>query len=258
VCWCAFLADGFGQRSQFLGGSVPVYATPPAPASRILDEAGVLDLYSEQAAIISARLKKLEAQHGLPTYLVIYSSLVTRDVADRPRELYDAWIGARHEGVVLVCEIDSRQLEIAFPLDRESSFSPEEAVMTRFPDHRLVPLIRAINLEVKETRGVKDKVEFLDRLTATLVQELDVLLFVEEEMSDTGLFIGVTLILGTLIGLLGYFGHRFVTRAEIKSHEQFYFPEVEVGSRLGAPYGGARVNTLSFQAEREGEDGEQS
>lgn len=214
-----------------------------------------MDLYSEQAAIISARLKKLEAEHDLPIYLVIRSSLVTGDVAERARELYDAWIGARYEGVVLVCEIDSRQLEIAFPLERDSSFSPDEAVMTRFPDHRLVPLIRAVNVE---TRGVMDKMEFLDRLTATLVRELDILLFVEEERSDTGRFIGVTLVLGTLIGLLGYLGHRFVSRAEIRSHEQFYFPEVEVGARLGAPYGGARVNTLSFQAEREGEDGEQS
>lgn len=127
--------------------------------------------------------------------------------------------------------------------------------MTRFPDHRLVPLIRAVNVE---TRGVKDKMEFLDRLTATMVRELDVLLFVEEESSATGRFIGVTLILGALIGLLGYLGHRFVSRSEIRSDEQFYFPEVEVGARLGAPYGGARVNTLSFQAEREGEDGEPS
>ena len=224
LVWLAVLASGAGQNAPLTGGGLAGLELPPAPESRVLDVAGLLDRHPGHHEVFSQRLKLLEERHDLPAYLVIYSSLVVGDLSRRPRELYEAWIGEGHDGVVVVCEVDTRRLEIAFPLGGERELLEDEDFTTRLPDHLLIPVTSALKTELS---GEERPLEFLDQLTATLVLELDEILREAEEADNrasTWQYVVITLAIGGMIGVLGYYGHCFANRAESRSREQFYFP----------------------------------
>jgi hypothetical protein len=49
-----------------------------------------------------------------------------------------------------------------------------------------------------------------------------------------------------LIPLIGILVRQLLLASSIRSNEKYYFPDVQVGLRLGAPYGGGWVSEKSF------------
>lgn len=238
----------FGQSSVPLGSNLPGESIPTAPQSRILDQAGLLDADPEKKAEISERLQAIYQKHDLPVYLVLHSSLVAGDIGSYPRNLYEAWIGEENDGAVAVIEVDSRAVEMAFPLNAENNPHERRLEMTRLPEHLLTPLFAAVRMETKE---VDDRITYVDRFSEVFTRELDLVLVGDGRSSGAGQFVLVTLLVGLVIGLSGYLCHRYTQRAEAELREQYFLPEVEIEPRLGAPYGGARSNTLIYRARRE-------
>ena len=55
-----------------------------------------------------------------------------------------------------------------------------------------------------------------------------------------------TVALGGVLGLLGLGGAKFLRKSEIETRRQCYFPDVVVGGRLGASFGGGRLAVVDY------------
>lgn len=243
LCWSAFFQALLAQQSSSELVDIG-FSAPAPPRSRILDDAGLLEFREEVRDRISARLKKVEADHGVSVYLAIYSSIFDGDIRQRADDLHRAWLGEDSEGIVVACETDTGFIKVAFPSEGVKMTLQGEQPVTRIPTYRQEQILNKV---AQATSNAHGKVDFLDLLTESLVAELDATLSGEKERSSTTKFVVVTLLSGCLLGVLGYVGSRYARRIERKSGEQLFFPDVEVGSRLGAPYSGGRVNVLSFK-----------
>ena len=58
--------------------------------------------------------------------------------------------------------------------------------------------------------------------------------------------VAVLLVVGLVITGMGIFVHRRMRVVEERAREQFFFPDVTVGSRLGAPFCGGRQSVVDF------------
>ncbi|NNM29375.1 MAG: hypothetical protein HKO57_07635 [Akkermansiaceae bacterium] len=245
-----FVATGAVQgqlRSGLEGGPDPA-DLPPAPDSHVFDSAELFKRDPDTFRQISERLTGLREKHGLPVYLAVYGGILTGGVSDRAEALYATWVGKGNDGVVVVCDTDTRSLDMGLPPASHHGISVDEDRLTRLPDYKMIPIMRKMQVELN---GEEDQVLYLDRMTEILAEDLDALLSARREgLRDvsTWKFILAVLVVGAVLAGLGVLGHRFISNADLRARQRFYLPDVMVGSRLGAPCGGGRVSESSFPA----------
>jgi len=223
---------------------------PKPPPSHVLDVAGLFDRHPEELAEISGMLKSLEAKHGVPVYLAVYAGLLRGGVREQSKVLFDTWIGDGGDGLVVVCDTDSRKLDVGMPLASFQELENGEVIVSRLPDEEVIPIL----LELKEKlAGREDGVDYLVELTAHLTTRLDGMLSVERSTGPdkaAWIIVGITLLAVGVLGLLGWVASRWMRGSDVKAAEQFFFPDVLVGVRLGAQCGGGRVAVRHFGAGR--------
>lgn len=225
------------------------FVPPPAPEDRVLDESRVLVRDAGRREAIAAALAALEAKHGFRMYYVLYDSLFGRDLAERARILRQAWLGEQ-PGMVLLLETDSRTFKIDRPPARQKEV--EEGTRLEIPeatDLSSMDLSEVLRDLEGSRMTAKDGAEFAERLglgVATGISSVFDERAARPEGSTKGrmvlLAIGVIAVAG-LVALLVVAG---LKRAEARSLERYVFPEISVGTRLGAPYGGGKVSSRSF------------
>lgn len=219
---------------------------PVPPPSHVLDEAGIFRREAERLQGISERLLRLKRDHGFSVYLAVYPGLLRNTIWEQARALVDGWVGAGNDGLVLVFDIDTRLLEVALPRVTSQEPGGNDLLMPRISEDD----VKAILEELKSKRLLgSDRREGLDRLTEILVQRLDALLTEEPRKAETAStvkFVVIVLAVGLVLGVLGMGVHRAMSASEARAREQFYFPEVEVASRLGAPYGGGHRSVVDY------------
>lgn len=116
--------------------------------------------------------------------------------------------------------------------------------MTRLPPYRLLPIIRDLRQELGEEG---DRVEYLDQLTEILTNRLGESLAAEPEGAGATLkYIGLGAAGAAALCLVGFFVNRRLRAAEERARIRFFFPEVHVATRLGAPSGGGRTSVVRF------------
>jgi hypothetical protein len=240
----AQLPRGFG------GGAVGL---PEAPESHVLDAAGLFKRDQEKLTELSRGLLELEQRHDLQVFVAIYGGILSGGVTNRAQELYDAWIGGGKDGIVVVCDTDTRALDIGLPQASFSGVVEDGGPTTRLPDYRMIPIMRRLQAELS---GEQDQVEYLDQMVTLLVVELDRVMSAKPAglaARSTWQFILLVITIGLLLAGLGLVGQRYLRRADQKARERYYLPDVLVGSRLGAPCGGGRVSEAAFPEEPPGE-----
>lgn len=221
---------------------------PPAPEGRVLDEARLFAREPERLAEVSWRLETLVQEHRMPVYLAIYGALIDGRIDQRSRQLHEAWIGEGQDGVVVVWDSDTGDLEFGLPRATYYDAGLEPGWTTRLPDQRLRPVLDEVRAGVE---GVADKKDFVERLTEVLASRLDQMLEQggERRGGSTGTVIAGTVVAGGLLSLLGLWAGRFKKRVEEAPRRKCYFPDVLIGARLGASRGGGRVAVVDFNRE---------
>ncbi len=219
---------------------------PKPPPTHVLDVAGLFDRHPEELKKISGQLKSLKKKHGVPVYLAVYSGLLRGGVREQSKLLFDTWIGEGRDGLVVVCDTDSQKLDVGMPLANFAALENGEVMVSRLPDAEVVPIL----LELKEKlAGRKDRVDYLMEMTEHLTTRLDGILSVERKTgpdAEAWKIAGITLLAVGVLTLLGWLASRMMRGADVKAREQFFFPEVLVGVRLGAQCGGGRVAVRKY------------
>lgn len=239
----AFLSVEGRAQSSVAGGSLEI---PIGPPSRVLDAGEVFHRYPEKLKEISASLKQIEKTHGIPIYLVVYSGLIRTSVTRQAKDLFALWVGPDRDGIVVVCDTDEARVELGLPGASYRSMDDERAHISRLPDSHIVPIVRELKRTVDETAAPAD---YIPQMVDILTTRLDAVLTVEprgwKEKATWKIGL-VTIGLGALVGVVGFWVSRFLKQAEEKAREQFLFPDVLVRSRLGANCGGGKVATGHF------------
>lgn len=243
----ALVAGVFAQDEDF--------AAPPAPADGILDEARMLQRDPARHRALAESLAELEAKHGFRMYYVLYDTLISSSAGERAMKLQKAWLGDK-PGIVLVLETDRGIFRFGQALPKQEKIGPIESLERPDPSSlsafALADIIRNIEPVLKEA---KDRGEFSEKLGIGVAQgilkELDKR--AAEPKDNTRLrmiILAIGLLAGT--GLVALFVVAGLKRAESKSRERYVFPKVNVGIRLGAPYGGGKISSRSFGGKPQG------
>lgn len=238
------LPAGVGRAANRLaGGSLEM---PVAPPGHVLDAGEVFVRHPDKLEEISTALKEIEKEHGVPVYLVVYSGLIRTSVTRQARDLFDLWVGPGKDGIVVVCDTDEARVDLGLPTTSYDSLG-EDPHISRLPDSEIVPIVRELKRDVD---GTAEPVVYIPKMVEILTARLDEVLSVEKAKGwkDASSWkVGLaTILLGILVGVIGFWVSRYLRLAEEKAREQFFFPEVLVPSRLGANFGGGKVAVVQF------------
>lgn len=246
VLWCGFLAGRL--PGQALGEEDSGLALPPPPPSRVLDDAGLFLRAPERLEKISRRLSELHRDRGWSVYLAVYSGLLGMKPEEQASALHAAWNGGSSEGLVIVYESDTRLVAFGRPLDVPAAGDGGQlAKRSGLAAFELAAALSgAMDAALSKTLPV-DQVEGLvfgvaDQLDAALARKT------APERSLDRLRFALIVVGGiSVISLLALIGARFAGRSERHRRRIHRFPEVAVGTRLGAPFGGGRVIARRFR-----------
>jgi hypothetical protein len=225
------------------------FVAPAPPADRVLDESRVLARDAERRQAIAKELAALEAKHGFRMYFVLYDSLFGRNLADRARELQEAWLGGQ-PGMVVVLETDSRNFKVGRAPLPQKEIEPGKRVEVPGPTDLAPSDLSAV---VRELEGAlmtaRDSGEFAERLGAGFARGVSGVFderAARPEGGTKGRMIALAIGLIAVTGLVALLVVAGLKRAEARSLERYVFPKISVGMRLGAPYGGGKISSRSF------------
>ncbi|MEM1082994.1 MAG: TPM domain-containing protein [Verrucomicrobiota bacterium] len=231
------------------GQDFEVQPPPPAPEGRILDDARLFALKPEALEALSARVSDFSERTGYEVYVAIFNSLIGSDVTEQSRLLQEAWIG-ESAGVVLVMESDSAKYELGWS-QRPDAVAESGERRPLLDDEDLAPQERVrIIADLSRRRSAKkDSMESAESLITTFLDSLD-RAFEKPEGKEQPRWRFRVLMLGTglmaCMLLLGLLIGAWIRRSDRKVEERLIFPEVTVGMRLGAPCGGGKISSRSF------------
>jgi hypothetical protein len=225
------------------------FTAPPAPEDRVLDEARIFARSPEQHRAVADALAALEEKHRFRFYYVLYSSLYGRNLSDRAHALQQAWLGEA-PGIVLVVETDSRHFRISQTPPKPAEIQPGSTLPVAGPKELapadVVMLMRGVEDQLRQSGDIG---EFSERLATGLAGGISGFFDAREaapEGTTRGRVVLLAIGFGAAAGLIALLVVAGLKRAEAKALERFVFPKVQVGSRLGAPFGGGKVSSRSF------------
>ena len=223
---------------------------PEAPRSHVLDEANLFHEHGEILKEVQNSLHTIKGKYGYSVYLAIYYNVYDLSLQDRADILYDAWVGETGNGMVVVYQIDPVVTgdNPAMAYTEGSALDPELSDSPAF-----IPANNMDAMLSKVLASIEDKSQKHIPLITTLVYGLEheieryhqvkpVQWHDAENLSFMGFFLG--LIVACVIAAVVFW--KVQRPVDAKSRRVYYFPEVKVGRRLGAPYGGGWVSQRTF------------
>lgn len=233
---------------------------PGAPQSHVLDEAGLFREQPAQLAEIQNRLCALESDHGYPVYLTICYNVFDGDLQSRADRLHEAWIGEAGHGMVIVYQLDpvisGSNPAVSYykgsELDANTDGGADRYTLAGArPDAMPGQDVEALLARVlKFAENKKDDPRaFLETVTLALDREVRQYLAIEPpKWSDANNLKLMAIFLSVIGGLVlaGFLLWKLMSRADARSGKTHYFPEVRVGRRLGAPFGGGWISEKTF------------
>ncbi len=234
--------------------------TPDAPPSHVLDDAELFREQPAQLADIQNLLRALESDHGYPVYLSIYYNVFDGDLQSRADRLHEAWIGEAGRGMVIVFQLDpvvsGSNPAVAYYKGSELDAGTDEgadgytvagAPSGIIPGQDVEAILARVFKAAEEKR--EDPKAFLRAITLGLDREVRQYLAIEPpKWSDANNLQLMAIFLSVIGGLVlaGFLLWRLMSRADARSGKTHYFPEVRVGRRLGAPFGGGWISEKTF------------
>ena len=221
-----------------------------APDKLILDEAKLLQEHPQASAKIVASLTRMRDEYGYPVYLALYYNLLDSSLRDRADQLYDAWIGDSGRGMVIVYQLNPVVYgdNPAMAYHKGDGLDSEyEAELAPIPQREITAILAKIGPKIKVESNKHH--EALHVFIAALEGEIERYHRIEptswkdpENLTLIAVFSGFVI----AIPLIGMFISRLLLAASNEAGKAYYFPDIEVACRLGAPYGGGWVSEKAF------------
>lgn len=226
-------------------GAVMAQDMPVPPDDHVLDDTRALT--DGQRAAVVAGFAKFRADFGYDLWLDTTTFLPSdRTIRQYARDLRRTWSGNK-DAIMLI--YDRATDNHAF------SFSP--GVWERYPTAGLILLLQnGVTVMADKQRPIDQR---LNQITTDLIRRLRLLEKQRAQLANplpaahkrlASFFIPLLVIGAILAGVAGI----WLRRQAVWTNWQVRFPAVQVGLRLGAPYGGGVIvewKPMSFQVENE-------
>ncbi len=220
------------------------------PENHILDEAEVFAKSPRILSEIVTSLSAMKQDHNYPVYLVIYHHVLDSSLRERADQLYESWIGDSERGMVIVYQLDPvaygdnpalayhKGDGLEFGIDDQSHPIPERDIATMLakvmPQQRRAFESHPIMLKSLVLGLESEIADYHDIPPASWANA--------EGLTMIAVFSGFIIV----IALIGMLVRQLLIASSHQSDRKYYFPEVQVSERLGAPYGGGWISEKSF------------
>lgn len=243
------LLMGFWMGS-FLCVSGQTFALPESaeqteapPADGLVDRAGLGHRNPELVARMREDIRQLRDDHAFRLYIVLESVLVSGNPQLLANSLRRSWV-PKGDGLVLVFEMDTRSLGIGQSFEQE--VDPTKAPAGQVPSYETNGILENARAGVDPASAETMLATFVTRVTEGYNGY-----FLRKDAPVSGersVKMGLIIIGGaSALALLGLMAALLVRRSDDRGGGRcFYFPEVQVSERLGAPYGGGEVSSRQF------------
>lgn len=239
--WLGSLVCGQGQTFELARTEDQI---APAPADGVVDQAGLGHRNPALIAKLKEDIRRLRDDHGFHLYVVLESVLVSGNSQLVANRLRRSWI-PNGDGMVLVFELDTKSLGIGQSFEQEAD--PTKAPPGQVPSYETMAILEeardVVNADNSSEAMMESFVgkmvagynEYFTRKNAPVPQERTV---------KVGLIIVGA---AAALALLGMLAALLVKRSDRRGGGRcYYFPEVQMSERLGAPYGGGEVSSRRF------------
>ncbi len=215
-------------------------ALPPAPVDGIRDDAHILSERAQQTMV--TEMKAFTERTGLRIFLDTNTFLESSTNARiRAKQLLTAWSGEK-AGVLVCMDRTSQEPPGIQVSDQVWKRSSEPEVLAAIDEASVIlsgPKVDEVAV-VTGLRSLMEKLVKLDQLAGARTK-----IWRPSDKLLAGGFLACVLI-GGLITLLV---SKRLKRTEGELATQHYFPDVSVGQRFGAPFGGGVIVEVSYRRE---------
>ena len=231
---------------------------PVEPSGCVLDDARLFSLEPERLDALSKQVAAVSERTGFEVKVAIFNTLIGVEREELAHALEVEWL-TDGPGAVLLIESDGGQWDVAWVAPPVIT-AMDGGMMPQLLDNDLPQTDRVLlenrmqDLPPMET-GSLDGAE---RLVTTFLDGIEASIIRPNERAEQGDPIRL-IVLG--IGLLAAFALAtlllvtLLRRFDRQVKERFVFPDVRVGMRLGAPFGGGKISSRSFAPSGGDEDG---
>jgi hypothetical protein len=229
---------------------IPSSDEPQVPSVHVLDDARIFASDPGRLAALEARLTALEAKYRFPVYVAVYDTLIATDVRERSQQFQNQWIGNDDPGLVAVFETDSGSVGIGVHPLKQLELDSGSQIPTMGPlDLSMLEqetLTREVQQRIGKVRDSRDRVEaIVNGLADEITRDLEAR-SAPASKTATLRIAAFTVGLIAATGLVVLLVMAWLRRTDNRARQRYIFPDVSVGTRLGAPYGGGKISSRDF------------
>lgn len=221
------------------------------PHNYVMDYAKVFEAHPAVLAKVVASLTRMREEFGYPVYLALYENIPDASLRERADELYEEWIGQSGDGLVVVQQLDpvvyGDNPAMAFRRGDGMDVQLEDTAAL-IPERDILAILSRIKSEFEDKARIHYELEIWAR---ALEREMELYFDVKpmgwrdaENLMLVAVFAGFVI----TIPLVGILIHRLFLASSNEAGKTYYFPEVHIARRLGAPYGGGWTSERSFDS----------
>jgi len=252
VCLCAFWVSidiPCQAQQQEPGGKSASNITSP-PDNQVLDQANVFLEHPEVLAEMVSRLSRMKDNYEYPVYLAVYYNVLDASLRERADQLYESWIGDSGRGMVIVYQLDPVVYgdNPAMAYHKGDGLDPQfGGEFSPIPERDMIAMLTKISPQVDSNAdGHHASISALVSALETEITRYHDIPAASWKDSDSLLMIAVFSGFVIAIPLIGMLIRRLLLNSSNQSRKTYYFPDVQVAYRLGAPYGGGWVSEKGF------------
>ena len=221
-----------------------------APDNQVLDVAKVFAEHPKILSEIVTSLSVMKQDYNYPVYLAIYHNVLDSSLRERADQLYESWIGDTGRGMVIVYQLDP----VTYGNNPAMAYHKGDGLGLGFsdqsnpiPERDVTAMLAEIMPQIK-SKATPHPIMLRSLVLAlsskiTRYHDIPAASWTDSEsLTMIAIFSGFIFV----ISMMGLLIRQLLIKSSKRSSERYYFPDVQVAHRLGAPYGGGWISEKSF------------
>ena len=214
------------------------------PKTRLLDLGDIFRGREAEREELARKFDSLATDHGFSVYFVAYSGIIGSNVFEKAKQFRDDWLGTEEEGLIFVCDTDMKNMAYALTKVDGLSVNEKNHHSWKLPDHEAIAALQTLT-EVTSTENSEK--EYLNLIGHALANKLDERLQAQKEQQKSGSWgLVATFAVTAALVFLGIWWVQSRSSPQTISNGP-HFPEIKIGKRLGAQFGGGVVYEITYQ-----------